>query len=67
MALAFALQCFLSTLVRALTSDAFVRSVLLANRETAPPEAIPEGEGPMYGVIANDTGIAAGVVSLPYL
>ena len=27
-------QCFLSTFVRALTSDAFLRSVLLANRET---------------------------------
>ena len=37
----FALQCFLSTFVRALMSDAFVRSVLFANRETAPPEANP--------------------------
>ena len=37
----FALQCFLSTFVRALTSDAFLRSVLLANRETAPPAANP--------------------------
>ena len=37
----FALQCFLSTFVRALTSDAFLRSVLLANRETARPEANP--------------------------
>ena len=31
----FARQCFLSTFVRALTSDAFLRSVLLANREPA--------------------------------
>ena len=30
----FARQCFLSTFVRALTSDAFLRSVLFANRET---------------------------------
>ena len=34
----FALQCFLSTYVRALTSDAFISSVRLANRETACPQ-----------------------------
>ena len=34
----FALQCFLSTYVRALTSDAFISSVPLANRETACPQ-----------------------------